>query len=100
MFGFSDAGTHWWVMAYLFGKVSIVFSLQFKGFTKNRIERLVKSAIGAFVLGDTKAGNKLNPNNGVLLHICLSKQVLVLHNLCDFLHHTYWLIKVNWNTES
>ena len=97
---FTDTGAHWWMMTDLFSEIGVVLSFQLESLSEYWIKGFVQPSICTLVLRDAKTGHKLNSNNRIFFHICLSQQVLVLHYLGYFLHHAKWLVKVNGNTET
>ena len=68
--------------------------------TQERIEWLAESIMSAWVLRYGKHGHLHQSNEWICLSIRLTKNILVLHDLNDFLHHGQWLIEVHWHCES
>jgi len=99
VFGFADAGWHWWVVRHLLRKVRPVFPNQLVGFSQNRVERLVESLVSAFVLSSAESWNQDQSLNRVWAIVSLHKQILVLHNFSYFLNHAEWLVVIDRHTE-
>jgi hypothetical protein len=95
----SNTGTNWRVVRDLLSKVFVVFTNQFKCFTKNRVKWLVQTVISAFVLCYAKCCNKHYSLNWIILLVCSHQSILVLHDFCNLLNHADWLIEINRNTE-
>ena len=81
-------------------KVLEIIPNQFVRLAQDRVERLARPPISALVLGSSESTDKHNAQNWVGRVVCLVKQILILHNLRDFLHHAHWLVEVHRHAEA